>query len=77
MICVSLSLFAIGAVAVAKVAQAVLGRLGLDLMSVLLWLGLAERVVEPPPPRRGGHGGLAFDPGPPAPALAPPAAAHA
>jgi hypothetical protein len=39
---VSLALAALGAVVVAKVAQAAMRRLGLELFNVLVWLGLAE-----------------------------------
>jgi hypothetical protein len=51
MLGVALFLFALGAYGIARVAQEVMTRRGLDLMSVLLWLGLAERPIEPGPPR--------------------------
>lgn len=41
-------LWALAALAVARIASAVLRRLGLDLMTVLLWFGLAEWPVEGP-----------------------------
>jgi hypothetical protein len=52
-VCVTLFLFALGAFGIARLAQEVMNRRGLDLMSVLLWLGLAERPIEPGPPRGG------------------------
>ena len=52
-LCVTLFLIAAGAYGIARVVQALLRRNGLDLMSVLLWLGLAERPIEPGPPRPG------------------------
>jgi len=52
MLCVSLLLFVLGVYGIAKVAQEVMNRRGLDLMSILLWLGLAERPIAPAPPRR-------------------------
>ncbi|HEX2213179.1 MAG TPA: hypothetical protein VHH12_06960 [Mycobacterium sp.] len=39
---VSTALCAIAVVAIAKVVQAGMHRLGLDLLTVLLWCGLAE-----------------------------------
>ena len=51
MLIVTLLLFSLGAYAIARVAREVMDRRGLDLMSVLLWLGLAERPIEPGPPR--------------------------
>jgi hypothetical protein len=43
MLFITLLLCALGIFAVAKASQTLLRRFGLDLMSVLLWLGLAER----------------------------------
>jgi hypothetical protein len=43
---VTLALSTIGALIVAKVAHAAMGRLGLELYGVLLWLGLAEDRVD-------------------------------
>lgn len=51
MLCVTLFLFGLGAYGIARVAQEVMTRRGLDLMSILLWLGLAEHPVAPGPPR--------------------------
>ena len=51
MLCVALFLFALGAYVIARLAHEVMSRRGLDLMSVLLWLGLAEHPIEPGPPR--------------------------
>ena len=51
MLTVTLLLFALGAYGIARVAQEVMDRRGLNLMDVLLWLGLAERPIEPGPPR--------------------------
>jgi hypothetical protein len=53
MLTVTLVLFAIGSYGIARVAREAMSRRGLDLMAVLLWLGLAERPVEPGPPRAG------------------------
>ena len=52
MLAVTLFLFSLGICAIAKVAQHAMNRLGLDTLSILLWLGLAERPIEPGPPRR-------------------------
>lgn len=51
-LCATFFLFALGVYVVGKVAQQVMNRLDLDLLSILLWLGLAERHIEPGPPRR-------------------------
>jgi hypothetical protein len=50
---VSLALAALGALVVAKVAHLAMRRLGLELFSVLLWLGLAEASVDELAARRG------------------------
>ena len=41
----------LGACLVAKGAQVGARRLGLDVLQVFLWLGLAERPLQPLPPR--------------------------
>lgn len=43
MLIITVSLCALAVLGVAKAGQAVLRRFDLDLMTVLLWLGLAER----------------------------------
>lgn len=45
-------LLALGAYATVKVASHVMTRVGLDLMSALLWLGLAEWPLEQPRAQR-------------------------
>jgi hypothetical protein len=51
MVLTTIALLALGMCAVAKAAHTVLRRFDLDLMSVLLWLGLAERPSRRQPPR--------------------------
>lgn len=55
---VSLALAALGALIVAKVAHLALRRLGLELFSVLLWLGLAEAAGDELTVQRGGQPSL-------------------
>jgi hypothetical protein len=43
MVLITVSLCALAVFGVAKASQAALRRLDLDVMTVLLWLGLAER----------------------------------
>jgi hypothetical protein len=49
---VTLCLCAVAIAASAKVVRVAMDRLGLDSMTVLLWLGLAEWPSERPAPRR-------------------------
>jgi len=49
---ISLSLCALAVYASATLTREVMDRLGLDLMTALLWLGLAEWPSESPAPRR-------------------------
>jgi hypothetical protein len=53
MLFITLSLCALGLAGVAKAAQLALARFDLDLMTALLWLGLAERPVGVRPERFG------------------------
>ena len=46
MFLITVCLCALAIYAIAKVTQAALDRFGLDFMSVMLWLGLAERPAE-------------------------------
>lgn len=46
MLAVSLALCTLVLLGVAKATQVALDRLGLDLMAVLLWLGLAETPID-------------------------------
>jgi threonine/homoserine/homoserine lactone efflux protein len=55
---VSLVLALLGILIVAKVAQAAMRRLDLELFSVLLWLGLAEAPADELGARRGGQPSL-------------------
>ena len=48
---VTLSLFALAIGGIAAAARAVMRRLGVDLMTTLLFLGLAEHPAERRPPR--------------------------
>jgi hypothetical protein len=48
---VTLGLAAVGAVAVAIVTRAAMRRLGFELLTVLMWFGLAEAPREPAPAR--------------------------
>ncbi len=43
MLLITVSLSALAVYAIAKVTRAALDRFGIDFMTVLLWLGLAER----------------------------------
>ena len=40
---ITISLSALAVYGIARTTQAIMSRLGLDLLTVLLWLGLAER----------------------------------
>ena len=51
MLTTTLALCALAMWGAAKAIRAVMDRLGLDVMTVLLWLGLAERPSDPQPPR--------------------------
>lgn len=46
MFLITVSLCALAVYAIARVTQVALDRFGLDFMTVLLWLGLAERPAE-------------------------------
>ena len=46
MLLITVSLCAVAVYAIAKVTREALDRLGLDFMTVLLWLGLAERPTD-------------------------------
>ena len=48
---ITLVLSAIAIYAAANITRKAMDRLGLDPMTALLWLGLAERPSEPRPPR--------------------------
>lgn len=50
--CVSVLLCVLVAYAIAKTSLAIIQRLGIDPLALLLWLGLAERPIEPRSARR-------------------------
>jgi threonine/homoserine/homoserine lactone efflux protein len=51
---ITVALCVLAVFAIARAAQAAMRPLGLDAITVLLWLGLAERPNEPPAPRDSG-----------------------
>jgi hypothetical protein len=51
MVCITLGVCALVVGGIAKASHEIMRRLDLDLMTVLLWLGLAEWPLEPRPRR--------------------------